>query len=407
MQSKAACTPHPDDVALSDDERALRDFLLDTDCLDALSEWTSSFNLFDILGIARTEIRHSNVLAWLMDPNENHGLGDAVLRGFVQYAVIAGCFDGVGLDVLLADLHGCRVERECHGIDILVHSPSERVALCMENKIDSSEHDNQLLRYHKTLEEAFPDYRIAYLFLTPDGASSSDPDNWKAMSYQDVLDIVTSARERHKPLPEAELLISNYTDTLRRDIVGDERLAEICADIYSKHKRALDLIFENRPDRLTATSQIMREWAAARTTEGKILADLDHSSRTFTRFKTPMMSQIMPDASDALSGWGTSNFYFYEIHIDAGRETFVMKFSMSSKNIPDDLRATSNRINELHPAKRSKNPDWQWRVCYSTRKAELGEELDEERIFAQLDRMLAQVQKFEAGLKAELAETTR
>lgn len=71
----------------TDEVQALKDFLLDIECLDPLAEWTSNFNLFDILKITRTEIRHSNMLSWLLNPNENHGLGDNILKGFVQYVV--------------------------------------------------------------------------------------------------------------------------------------------------------------------------------------------------------------------------------------------------------------------------------------------------------------------------------
>ena len=70
-----------------DNAKALKNFLLDIECLDPLSEWTSKFNLFDILKITRTEIRHSNMLSWLLSPNENHGLGDSIIRGFIQYVV--------------------------------------------------------------------------------------------------------------------------------------------------------------------------------------------------------------------------------------------------------------------------------------------------------------------------------
>lgn len=58
------------------DEEALQNFLLDIDCLDELNIWTEKFNLFDILNCSRAEIRHSNMLAWLFDANENHGVGD-------------------------------------------------------------------------------------------------------------------------------------------------------------------------------------------------------------------------------------------------------------------------------------------------------------------------------------------
>ena len=69
----------------TDSFKALKDFLLDIECLDPLAEWTSKFNLFDILRITKTEIRHRNVLSWLLNPNENHGLSDSIIRGFIQY----------------------------------------------------------------------------------------------------------------------------------------------------------------------------------------------------------------------------------------------------------------------------------------------------------------------------------
>ena len=48
------------DVNLSNEE-ALQDFLLDIDCLNELQPWTGHFNLFDVLKISKTEIRHSNM----------------------------------------------------------------------------------------------------------------------------------------------------------------------------------------------------------------------------------------------------------------------------------------------------------------------------------------------------------
>ena len=46
-----------------DRELALRDFLLDIDCLDELQPWSGKVNFFDVLKASRNEIRHSNVLA--------------------------------------------------------------------------------------------------------------------------------------------------------------------------------------------------------------------------------------------------------------------------------------------------------------------------------------------------------
>ena len=41
------------------------------------------FNTFDVLRYADYEIRHSNVLAWLLQPAETHGIDGRFLKWFV------------------------------------------------------------------------------------------------------------------------------------------------------------------------------------------------------------------------------------------------------------------------------------------------------------------------------------
>lgn len=115
--------------------------------------------------------------------------------------------------------------------------------LCIENKIDSGEHDNQLVRYRHTIERTFPSYRHVFLYLSPQGIEASDNQYWVSMSYSSLLTIIDKTIKQTELLPDVSLIISNYMDIIRRDIVGDERLARICEQIYAKHGRALDLIF--------------------------------------------------------------------------------------------------------------------------------------------------------------------
>ncbi len=389
-------------VPEKDDSTALKEFLLDIDCLDPLAEWTSKFNLFDILKISRTEIRHSNMLSWLLSPNENHGLGDSVLRGVIQYVVTAFSDDADVFTTLLMDCHDFIIQREWHHIDLLAVSADEKYVIVIENKIDSGEHDNQLNRYRNTVEDAYPDYRKMYIYLSPDGGESSDPDHWCSMSYQDVLDIIEKARKKVKLLPEAELLIQNYTDTIRRDIVGDEKLAQICAEIYAKHQKALDLIFENRPDRASDLAAIILAWAKEKTASGDIEVVAEKSVKSYTRFKTKTMSEIMPDSRNTLSGWGTPNYYFYEIRNNEGKE-FYIQLSFSSKDIPDDLRDICDRINAFYPAKQKK-VNWQWRSPVSTKHSKVEDELIEEKIYEMLDKKLVEIKEFEAKLVKQLQE---
>ena len=385
------------------DEEALKNFLLDIDCLDQLDEWTGKFNLFDILKITRAEIRHSNLLAWLLTPYENHGLNDSILKGFVKFAITALESKKDELfDTLLMDFGSFSILREWHNIDVLAISDKEKYIVCIENKIDTGEHDNQLDRYQKILSDSYPDYRKTYIYLSPTGAESSIPDTWISMSYTEVIRIIENSCKKTKLLPEAEMLINNYIEAIRRDIVGDERLAKICSEIYSKHKRALDLIFENKPDRASDVAEYFRNWGVQKTKVGEIEIVLDKCSKTYTRFKTPTMSAILPDAEKPLSGWNTKNHYFYEI-INNGGTDFYIQISFSSKNIPDNLRAICDEINRHYPSRQQK-ADWQFRLPFRTKTSKIDFETTEEKIHELLNKKFEEIKAFEAALSAKMSQ---
>ena len=295
------------------------------------------------------------------------------------------------------DCSNFSIFREWNNIDIVEVSQDKHFVLCIENKIDSSEHDDQLNRYRKQIEDAYPNFRKLFIYLSPEGDAASDPDNWCSMSYSDVLNIVEGSSRRFDLSSDAKLLIDNYIQTIRRVIMGDERLARICAEIYAKHQKALDLIYENRPDHAAMLAEIIREWAKEMTDKGEIEFVADKSVKSYTRFKTKTMSDIMPDADLAKSGWNTSNFYFYEIrNLDDGKDMFI-QLALSSKNIPDDLRETCDKINKFFPSKQQKT-NWQWRIPFSTKHSKFDEELSREKVFEELDKRLKDIKAFESKL---------
>jgi hypothetical protein len=384
---------------------ALRDFLLDIGCLDPLNEWADKFNLFDVLGIARMEIRHSNVLGWLLDPNENHGLGDAVIRGFLNHIAIMEneCVDV--FDALLLDCHDFTVRREWRNIDILAVSAGERYVICIENKIGTGEHDDQLNRYRSIIEAQYPTYRHAFIYLSPDGGEASDPEHWCAMGYRDVLGIIEAAKGKARLLPDVELLIDNYIETIRRDVVGDERLEQICAEIYSKHRRALDLIYEHRPDRMSSLAATILAWAEQRDGEGRIVLDRNKCNKTYTRFTTPGMSEALPDTEEANSSWGTRNHYFYEV-VNGGGESIKSWISLNRKGADDEL---IGRFESLfaHASSHPKRANWSYHVPYATSDCAVDEDMTEEEVFKQLDRQLDRLMKFEAKVAPTVIEDAK
>ena len=171
-------------------------------------------------------------------------------------------------------------------------------------------------------------------------------------------------------------------------------------EIYAKHQKALDLIFENKPDRASDLAVIFRQWAMEMTEKKELEVVLDKCNKTYTRFKTIGMSEIFPDAELAQSGWNTKNHYFYEIYNNGGNEFFI-QLALSSKNIPDNLMTMAKHINIIYPSRQQKE-DWQWRIIFNTEKLKVEEEISEEKIYDQLNKKLDEIKSFEQELKDKL-----
>src|SRR5437879_3631574 len=100
---------------------------------------TTYFNLFKVIERTTCEQAHSNVLAWLLRPEEAHGLGGAFLRAFMKTV----------FGVALNGTTGVEVTRECpieNGQCDVVITLSGQWILVIENKVWSSEGD-QTIKY--------------------------------------------------------------------------------------------------------------------------------------------------------------------------------------------------------------------------------------------------------------------
>ena len=392
MQDKT--TPAP-----VSDEQALRDFLLDVDCLERLSKWTNRFNVFDVLKVTRTEIRHSNMLAWLLDPNENHGLNDAVIRGFVQFTA-SYLPDNDVFDDLLMDYRSFTIQREWRSIDILATSEEHKYALVIENKIDSGEHSDQLDRYRTTLLETFPNWKVRYIFLSPEGVAASDPDNWLPMDYSDVLHIVEAAKDGVSLHEGAEMLIDNYLEVIRRDIVNDEELTRVCSEIYAKHKRALDIIYEHRPDLNSELASIFVEWAEEKEEEGLLQLSRNNCTKTRTRFKTDFLSAYLPDNEDHPGHWNTPDQYFYEI---VPGDKFHLQICMSVRKPSEDHEAKLLFLDSIFP-KKARNGNTKTNCYFISKHVNTPDPIDPNVIKKRLDALFDEAMRFEETLKGAIDE---
>ena len=103
------------------------DNLLKDEDFDRLDLGLKNPNIFQILRITKNEIRHSNFLSWLLDPNESHKLGDIFLKRFLREVFSSEKFDQIDqIDVEGMDLSKVEIEREWKNICLLYTSPSPR-----------------------------------------------------------------------------------------------------------------------------------------------------------------------------------------------------------------------------------------------------------------------------------------
>lgn len=174
--------------------------------------------------------------------------------------------------------------------------------------------------------------------------------------------------------------------------MDDEKLVEVCNEIYKKHQKALDLIYENRVDNVMFISNTIKKWFKNKFEEGKIIFDLNDSSKTILKFKTETMSKILPDSENTFSGWNTRNYYFYEI-INTGDNKTRINFEVNSINIPDEL---NEKINILFKENKKKfKENWKWSNIKTIHKFSLNNEFDENEITEELNKGLKKVIEFE------------
>lgn len=84
----AEAAENPIDLRV-DDRQALESFVVEHADLETLEGLLERFNIFEAVGVVRQELFHSDFLAFLLDPRQNHRLGDAFVRRLLQKILIA------------------------------------------------------------------------------------------------------------------------------------------------------------------------------------------------------------------------------------------------------------------------------------------------------------------------------
>lgn len=210
-----------------------------------LEKQLKQFNIFEAVGAVRAELRHSDFLAFLLDPQQSHNLGTAFLQDLLQEILVLSSgtrFNVIPDDLAQWSLTGATVRREWRHIDILILDNAGEWAVIIENKIDAEERSGQLEEYYEAVRQYYPDRTIIAIFLTKDGRSPKNPNSpFMPLDYRVVSKVlervrVVSEQAQHGDT-HALIAIAHYIGMLRRYVVSDSDIAQLCRKIYAEHQR--------------------------------------------------------------------------------------------------------------------------------------------------------------------------
>jgi hypothetical protein len=245
----------------------LESFVTENEGLLELERRVGRFNLFDALGIVRDELKHSNFLAWLLNPSASHGQGDLFLKGVVLDLLRKARQQGLPLPVSPVEVDGERLddaevlrERPCR-LDLCIVSKAPSFVVAIENKVDASEHGKQLAKYIEGVCTAYPEQRALFVFLTRRGDDPTDL-RWLPYTYAELYQVLTRVQRTAKGSLGGDVgaFLDHYLSLIRSQFMEDPSIAELCRRIYANHKRAIELINEHAPVAGSEAIEVIRHW---------------------------------------------------------------------------------------------------------------------------------------------------
>lgn len=237
----------------------LEALVINNSAFDEIDAAFDRFCPFEALGVVGHEIRHSNFLAYCLDPARPHGFGAECLKGVMRAVARAyrnwpSVLDEraiTPLDFHLMDFDTTRVEREWRSIDLLVVLPDAKMVIAFELKIDAKEHGQQLRRYRAAVQEHYPGregWHEILVFLTKRGSEPSKfGEGWFALELSDVAKELDRIVANGLGRDTARDHLASYLAMLRRHHLPNDRLDDLAAKLWSQHREALQFLMERSP----------------------------------------------------------------------------------------------------------------------------------------------------------------
>jgi hypothetical protein len=335
-------------------EVAYKNFISDRD-VSRLELILDKPNIFHALRIIQQEIRHSNFLAWLLNPNENHGLGDLFLKRFLREILVSSKVKTSLIEIEEMNLDLAEIKREFLQIDILIEI--ENLVIIIENKIRSKEHSNQLNKYFEVAKKQYSkESVIAFVYLTLNGEDPSN-DSYISISYEQIeviiSDILSVYNERLNP--SILMYLKDYLDILKNDFMDNGEVNELSKKIYRNHKVLLDRLFEFKED---ATANLRPFFEDKVTESGWVLGSF---GRGIVRFLTPELDAIIPKRRGS---WSGKESFLFELHYTYAGSTKIRFFCTISPGDEEANTILMKPMKSIFPEYKPSGKQWLTYINY-------------------------------------------
>lgn len=215
--------------------------------LGKIQAYLNRFNPIRVMKMESMEIRHSSILAWLMTPDETHGLEDRFLKAFLVEALkkevtVNRIAEGDLKTALVS------VERQLRDsnkkIDIFIQDAHNKQVFIIENKYYSAQHGDQLATYRESVEREFGDaVSVKGIFLSLHDEIPEDG-KYARIGYHVIPEILEGVV---KDMTEGEVkaFILHYLDILEEGVgmsKSQKDMISSARSIFRKHRKLLKFI---------------------------------------------------------------------------------------------------------------------------------------------------------------------
>ncbi|ANQ51573.1 PD-(D/E)XK nuclease family protein [Flammeovirga sp. MY04] len=362
----------------------------------------SLFNLFSVK--KRKENMHSDVIAWLLNPTENHGLNVYFLNNFLKSLDKDSFIEEDTLVEVFTEYNNDKSNKNDR-IDIVVKT--DKLIICIENKIDSFEGESQLLRYRRSINDRFPNHKKIFVYLTPFGDEPLDKNElefYNLMSYHKISNLIDKAINDNNLSQSIQVYLYDYNTNLKRNILKTENLNQLAKELYSKHQEVFDFIANNKNYTGDFNLKIENYLKSK-----KLIVTQSSNDNTF-RFTTPNLVYIIPKNGQEFK----DNYSFlFELKFTADKKaSFQTSIPTAKKeNGKTARKLLISLLNNLDEAKVFDIDDTKWIINHISHEWKFDkknideykteEELVKDAIGDQMDAILQYIEKVEQILLQE------